>query len=311
VLYLKPPLTLEQQADLLLQRGMTGDRSLILGRLAVVNYYRLSGYWHTFRNLPGHAFQKNTTFEKVWDRYAFDRRLRLLVMDAIERVEIAVRAGLAYQHAHANPNPFAYSEDPSVLAGLRSDDRNRFLATLADELAGSKETFAEHFRNTYGDKHAYMPVWMATEIMTFGHVLTLYRGSSQPIKRAVAAPFKVHDTVLGSWLLTLNTIRNICAHHGRLWNRSLGVRPQIPIARNDPRWHDPVPVTNDRMFGILTILRHCLQCIAPQSGWASRFDALLNDYSYIPRGSMGFPSNWRECPIWTPTPTQNGGDDAK
>ncbi len=89
--YAKPPLTLEQQAELLLSRGMRGDRATMIDRLAVVNYYRLSGYWHPFRNSGDDTFRPNTTFTNVWQRYAFDRRLRLLVIDAIERIEVAVR----------------------------------------------------------------------------------------------------------------------------------------------------------------------------------------------------------------------------
>jgi len=296
--YAKPPLTLEQQADLLLSRGMTGDRAVMVSRLAVVNYYRLSGYWHTFRKLPAREFQNGTTFEKVWTRYAFDRRLRLLVMDAVERVEIAFRTQLAYQHAHHYGSPFGYADNPAALPGLTTDQRNRFLATLADEMHNSKETFAEHFRQKYGSDHAYMPIWMASEIMTFGHMLTLFHGSAPSIKQAVATPLAVHDNVVNSWLLTLNTIRNICAHHGRLWNRALGTKPMIP--RNDAQWHQPIEVANTRIFGVLTLLKYCLDRIAPQSRWAERLRALLKEFPGIPLASMGFPLDWEKCPIWTP-----------
>ena len=111
--YTKSPLTLEQQADLLLSRGMLGDRALMIDRLAVVNYYRLSGYWHPFRKQGDDAFRPGTTFEAVWDRYVFDRHLRLLVMDAIERIEVAVRTQLAYSLAHRQGDPFAYATDPT------------------------------------------------------------------------------------------------------------------------------------------------------------------------------------------------------
>ena len=97
--YDKPPLSFDEQADRLIQRGMTGDRELMKTQLAAVNYYRLSGYWYPFRN-PDDTFKPGTTFEMVWQRYAFDRRLRLLVMDAIERLEVAIRSQLAYHHAH-------------------------------------------------------------------------------------------------------------------------------------------------------------------------------------------------------------------
>ena len=90
------------------------------------------------------------------------------------------------------------------------------------QVNSSKEVFVEHFRNQYGNDHPYMPVWVATEIMTFGHVLTMYQGAPNTIKKSIAAPLGIHDGVLGSWLLSLNTIRNICAHHSRLWNRKLG-----------------------------------------------------------------------------------------
>jgi abortive infection bacteriophage resistance protein len=129
-------------------------------------------------------------------------------------------------------------------------------------------------------------------------VVTLFRGSHPDVRKAVAARFGVHDVVLSSWLLALNTVRNICAHHGRLWNRELGTKPKIPA--KDQTWHTPVAVGNDRIFGILTICRHCLRHIAPQSRWPDRWRELLAAYPYVPRGSMGIPKNWLECPIWAP-----------
>ena len=301
--YSKPALTREQQADLLISRGMIGDRDHIISQLSAVNYYRLSGYWHTFRLLPDHDFSPNTTFDKVWTRYVFDRRLRLCVMDALERLEVYFRGQLAYHFAHEFNCPFAYADDPAALPNLRSDRRNRFLTMLADDLSSSKEVFVEHFRNQYGNDHPYMPVWVATEIMTFGHVLTMYQGAPNSIKKSIAAPLGIHDGVLGSWLLSLNTIRNICAHHSRLWNRSLGTKPMIPKYKNDPDWYDPIPVGNDRVFGVLTILKYCLDQIAPQSSWNERLFDLLDSYPEIPLKSMGFPVSWKTCPFWSSKPS--------
>lgn len=295
--YAKPPTTFEAQADLLLARGMKGDRQLMIDRLSVVNYYRLSGYWYPFRQ-PDDSFKPNTTFDTIWQRYAFDRRLRLLVMDAIERIEVAVRTRVAYHLAHQGGDPFAYADDPAALPNLPTDERARFLSDLAEETDRSRETFAEHFRTKYGSDHAYMPVWMACEVMTFGHILTLFRGAHSDVRRNVANLFGVHDVVLRSWLLSLNTVRNICAHHGRLWNRELGTKPKIPEPRKHPEWHNPVAIPNDRVFGILTLCKHSLSRIAPQSRWDERWRALLQDFPYVPRGSMGVPKDWEDCPIW-------------
>jgi len=302
--YSKPPLSFEQQADLLLSRGMAGDRAVIISRLSVTNYYRLSGYWHPFRQPPLgpggpllDGFKDGTSFEEVWARYAFDRRLRLLVMDAIERIEVAVRTQLTYHHAHEH-GPFAYATDPAALPKLSSDEFARFVERVREEIGRSKDTFADHFRSKYGDSHEFLPAWMLAEVMTFGTMLTLYRGSSKKVKQSVADIFHMPEAVLGSWLLTLNAVRNICAHHGRLWNREMGVKPFIPRINDYPAWHTPVKVLNNRVFGVLTICKWSLDRIAPQSRWGDRIETLLSDSPTIPTLSMGFPSNWQQCPIW-------------
>src|SRR6266508_2779501 len=97
--YPKQALTFEQQADLLISRGLIADRNLLINRLRSVNYYRFSGYLYPFRNSDD-TFHSGTTFEKVWRHYTFDRRLRVIVMDAIERVEVAVRTQTVYHFVH-------------------------------------------------------------------------------------------------------------------------------------------------------------------------------------------------------------------
>lgn len=300
--YTKPPLTLDDQVRLLQQRGLAGDPALMKEQLAVVSYYRLSAYWYPFRQPDGanpggmlDSFKSGTTFDAIWNRYVFDRRLRLLVMDAIERIEIAVRTQLAYHHSHAH-GAFAYADDLKSLPNLRSDQHQRFCELVNEQFKTSKETFVEHFRTKYGDSHSCLPVWMAAEVMTFGCMLTFHRGCSHDIRREIAKPFGVHDKVFDSWLLSLNTIRNVCAHHGRLWNRELGVKPKIP--NKDKQWHAPVSVGNDRLFGILTICKYCMDRIAPQSGWPQRVRSLLDGSPDIPLRSMGFPQEWDRCPIW-------------
>jgi abortive infection bacteriophage resistance protein len=308
VRYTKPPLSFEQQADVLLNRGMLGDRSTMIERLRATNYYRLSGYWYLFREpAPVHGappleeFRPGTTFEEVWARYAFDRHLRLLVMDAIERIEICVGTQLTYHHAHAH-GAFAYATESSSLPKMRADEHQKFVERVSEEIDRSKDTFADHFRTKYGDTHRFLPAWMLAEVMTFGTMLTFYRGASKQVKQRVADQFDIPEAVLDSWLLMLNAVRNICAHHGRLWNRELGVKPYIPRINVSPDWHTPVKVTNNRLFAVLTICKWSLDRIAPQSQWPVRLWSLLDASPAIPRLNMGIPINWRACPIW------NGGN---
>ena len=121
--YDKPPLTYDQQADLLLRRGLTADRDELVSRLRSVSYYRLSGYWYPFR-LADDSFRPGTTFETVWRRYRFDRRLRLLALDAIERVEVRIRTELVYVLAHAQ-GPFGYCASSNQLPEVAGGDNLR------------------------------------------------------------------------------------------------------------------------------------------------------------------------------------------
>jgi abortive infection bacteriophage resistance protein len=294
VKYEKPALTFDQQAGQLIERGLVCDREKLLSRLRSVSYYRLSGYWYPFRRLDD-SFVEGTTLEAIWRRYRFDRRFRLVVLDAIERVEVCIRTELVYLLAHAQ-GPFGYL-DPANLPGLSVEKHAEFLGQLQTECGRSQERFIEHFRQKYGNDHELPPYWMVTELMTFGALLTLFRGCSADVKKQIAARFGTTDTVFQSWLVALNGVRNICAHHGRLWNRELGYKPKIP--KNDARWHVPVEVANNRMFGVLTILGFFLSDIAPETQWPARLRALLAEYAEIPLAQMGFPDDWEQCPIWT------------
>ncbi|MFO0815930.1 MAG: Abi family protein [Gemmatales bacterium] len=310
MLYDKKPTTYEEQVKLLQERGLGGDPATIQSRLESVNYYRLSGYWYPFRKPdPLDSRKKLDTFhdgasiDKVWYRYVFDRRLKLLLIDAIERFEIDVRTRLAYHHAHAH-GPFAYAQDRTTLPGLgrngHKDYYIDFLKLIRDQFTSSDEEFVEHFKTKYGDKHTDMPIWCACELMSFGNTFSFYRGCSVQIQKLIAARYGVEDVVMESWLRTFNVVRNVCAHHGRIWNRTLGVRPMIPHARKHKQWHDPVVIQSGKTFALLSVARYCLKIIAPQSGWRTRLQQLLDTYPNVPLTGMGFPKNWQESPIWQP-----------
>lgn len=293
--YDKPPLSFEEQADLLIKRGHIADKTLLVSRLKNVNYYRLSGYLYPYRQANDN-FKSGTTFEQVWRHYAFDRRLRILIMDALERVEVGVRTQLIYHFSHKY-GAFGYCQRDNF-PKLEPERFDKWIKEIRDEAGRSREKFVEHFYARYGDCHNDLPLWMLGEIMSFGKVLTMFNGVDDSIRKLIAGHYETEDEVLISWLGTLNVIRNICAHHGRLWNRELGYKPYIPKKQKHPEWHIPVPIPQNRIFGILTILRYLLRTIAPQSKWETRLLALLDEYPEIYRRSMGFPDNWKESLLW-------------
>ena len=288
MLYAKPPLTYDAQADLLITRGLVANRDTLIGYLKRVNYYRLSAYWHLFK-LSDNTFKPNTTIETIWYRYRFDRQLRLLLLDGIERVEVYIRTQLTNIFS-LKYGPFSYSQK-DLFPGFDSARFTTFLGKVDAQVSNSKERFVTHYNHTYDNQS--LPLWMLAEIMTYGMMFSFFRGTERAIQQAIAREFSISRQVLFSWLLSLNGVRNICAHHGRIWNRELGYKPQLP--NKDSRWR---AIQNHKVFYIITLLKHLLSTIAPESQWAHRVTSLITTYSDIPLAPMGFPENWGRLELW-------------
>lgn len=302
--YSKSPFSFEQQADLLLSRGLLANHDLLINRLKNVNYYRLSAYWYPYRLPNSDMLLQGTTLDLVWKHYTFDRQFRLLVMDAIERFEISFRTRMVNISALKH-GAFAYL-DHRNLPGLTKNEHVVFIDLLRDEFRKSRELFVEHYKNKYYSE-SDLPVWMLCELMTFGSTLTMYRGFEKHIQTQLASEFNIPSFVLESWLKTLNYIRNLCAHHSRLWNRTLAIKPLIPKIHIQPRWHSPVQIKSSQhqMFSVLSLLNYLLRIIAPQSEWTSRLENLLEKYPEVDISKIGFPTNWKESPIWKKQPQMN------
>ena len=294
--YTKPPLTFKNQADLLLSRGLKADRDLLIFRLRTVNYYRLSAYLYPFRRDDNETFHENTSLELVWRYYTFDRQLRLIAMDAIERVEIAVRTQLIYCFSRCH-GAFGYV-DKGNLPKMNIEQFEKWKSDMKEETGRSKETFIKHFNAKYGDCHELPPLWMLGEVMSFGKTLTLFKSVDDELRRIIARSYGIEDKILQSWLEVLNMVRNICAHHGRLWNRELGLKPLVPHKRKHPEWHVPVEVRNNRLFAVLTILEFMRKKVVPTSKWSARLKDLFARYPEIPLNLMGFPDDWEQSGIW-------------
>lgn len=294
--YNKPALSFEQQADRLLNRGLQTDRARLIETLSRVSYYRLSAYWHPFERADA-SFAPGTTLEKVWRRYTFDRQLRLLVMDAIERVEVAVlRTLMVEQHARKY-GPFGYRDAGNFRPEFAGADHQRLVEEFDTAASRSREPVVERFRMKYSSEPG-LPLWMAAEIASFGTLFTFYRHLNLTEQKQLAGGPGLPANVLQSWLFCLNYIRNVCAHHARLWNRELGIRPLIPDRKRAPEWHAPVTPDNRRVFVVLTLLQWLLRRIAPQSRWPDRLRDLLKNYPDIPLNLAGFPAAWETSPIW-------------
>ena len=257
-----------------------------------LNYYRLGAYWLPFESdHTTHLFRSGTKFEEVLSLYVFDRELRLLMLDAIERVEVSIRSQWAYQIAHLH-NPHGHLD---ATLSVNNSRWQKNLAKLTTEVNRSDENFIKHLRTNYSE--ALPAVWAVCEVMSLG-LLSRWYDNLKPMKtrRAIAAAYGVDEKVLASWLRHLSLVRNICAHHSRLWNRDFTITPTLP--RNKPVGLASQCVLGSRkLYNTLIILLHLMDMIAPKHIWRIRVKDLLKKHE-IPVTAMGFPLDWADSQIW-------------
>ena len=290
----KPPKTFREQVQLLQSRGLAVvDIDAAERFLSHTNYYRFAGYLLPFEaDHATHTLQQDTTFEDVASLYAFDRRLRLLVLDAIERIEVSVRTQWAYHLAHED-GAHAYLHDHLVVSAKQ---HVRQLAILERELDRSSETFIKHFRDTYSNPDL-PPVWVVCEIMSLGQLsqwYTLMRPIS--LRKRIAKAYGLDQQVLQSVLQHLTYIRNICAHHGRLWNREMVVTCVDP--KKPSQLRDALGEPESRkLYKTLCLIAHLLDGIGLRNDWRDRLKSLINTRPQAVQ-SMGFPDDWMALDLW-------------
>lgn len=296
----KPSLTYQQQIQHLRAKGLhIPDPALAEYWLRHVSYYRLSAYWLYFEHpkaVPGPRFRAGTTFDAVVALYDFDRNLRRLVMRGTEHVEVALRGSWAYQLAHSG-GPHAY------LTTTFYRDRREFHSSrskLQQAVVRSAETYIDHYRRKY-TAPKLPPVWMVAEMMSFGQLSRWYSNlADRALRNAIAQPLGLPETVLVPLVRHVTDMRNICAHHGRLWNRGFLHPPKL--AQKPPDLHASLDLAAvnapAKLYNGLTTVAHVVRTVAPNSTWIADVAALVSQHPTGDVASMGFPSNWSSRPIW-------------
>jgi len=229
--YTKPPLTHEQQVELLKTRGLViANPAVAVKFFQQVNYYRFSAYCIPFQSARD-VFFPGITFEKVVELYRLDEILRNDYLELLSPIEVFLRPRIVYELSHGW-GPFSHY-DSSI---FRKDfDHAGWIASLDEEVNRGKEDFLDHYKTKYNG-FPRLPIWMACEIMSLGSLSHLYHGLLPGPQRQICEGLEIHQFVLQSWLHNMTYLRNICAHHSRFWNRELSIRPYIP--NKDKRWLD-------------------------------------------------------------------------
>lgn len=295
--YTKPPLNFKQQAELLISRGLMADEKEIESFLRRVNYYRFTGYLYPFRLEGSDIYQPGTTFKKVRNIYLFDKELRLLTFSAIEEIEISLlRTQMVEKFALAN-GAFCYIDRNNFHHSLSSNYHQSMLEKIQHNIDRSNEEFIGIYRSKYTSETQF-PFWMAAEAITFGQLSIIFSYLPKNIQVPMAKQLNLHSRGLVSWLHTLTSIRNICAHHARLWNRVLPIKPTIPSIRYHPEFHTPEKIKNDSYFVILAILKYLMENLSPGNKLIADFSELVSRFPDVPLYRMGFPDNWQDYAIF-------------
>lgn len=303
----KNAFTHDQHIKLLRERGLIiADEKRATAYLSNISYYRLSAYMLPFQPGDGdnhHQFIAGTTFEQIVRLYVFDRELRLLLLDPIERIEVALRAQLTDTLSlHHGPHCWT---DQAIFDSRY--DHGWLLKAMNDKAsARDPETFIAHYHSKYSVPKE-PPIWMALEVLSFKEVSVLFgKLRHAQDKQAVAGYFGINDTVLQSWFRALSDLRNLCAHHSRVWNREFGSRPKLP--RKPPvDWPDlTTPVVHGnykampeaRLAMMLVVIETLLRQINPDSQWRLRLKSLLDQHPDLPLEAMGLAADWYKHPFW-------------
>ncbi|MFN7115241.1 MAG: Abi family protein [Saprospiraceae bacterium] len=292
--YTKPALAYINQLQQLKSRGLHIENDAkALHLLENISYYRLSGYWFPLlQDKQNHIFKSNATFDTAFQLYCFDRELRRLILSELEKIEVAVRAKMIYVLSHQY-GPFWFQ---NVSLFKNPTSHSDCLNKISKEFSRSDEEFILAFKNKYQDP--FPPSWMLMEIISFGTLSMLYKNlKPSQYKRAIAHYFGIDDSTFESWLHAIVYMRNVCAHHTRLWNRTMSIQPRIP---KKPRrqWLSHHPTYNNRAFFMLSIIIYLLNIVNPHHSFKNKLFNLFNKYPIVDLKALGFPTYWQSEPLW-------------
>jgi abortive infection bacteriophage resistance protein len=295
--FTKPWKPYGDQIAILAGRGLVlADPKAAESFLSHINYYRFSGYCLAFEQAR-HLFHPNVTFEQVRAAYEFDWGLRDLIADALEIIEIDFRTAVAC-HFGKTHGAFGHCDPAKFYGAFRHGE---WRDSLREETRRSSELFVIHFQNTYAE-FPDLPIWMATEVMSFGALSKMAHGMLRQDQKVIAQRYRVQPSdVLTNWMHHLVYIRNLCAHHSRLWDRIWTIKPTLPAAF---AWKPPKLPGNNRLFVTLLVLSYllksCSSMAAFRASWRQRVEMHLRSPPSAPNAmeKMGLTVGWFGHPFW-------------
>lgn len=283
----KIPATVDEQLEILRSRGcIIEDEQLARQTLKYINYYRLSNYFEPF-SVSKHKYEEGTTFEKILRIYEMDRKLRSILLAALEEIEIALRAAISNSHAlkygalgYLNPSTFAVSHN-----------HQSFMSRINHLVeSNSEREFVRHYNAKYNGN---FPLWVMCELFSFGTLAFFFKDMHTADKKKLASDYyNCSASELDNWIFCLNELRNYCAHYNRLYGSTFPVIPRTP--------GDFEPELEPNVFGYIIVMK---QLYYNKPNWNERvvkpISRMLRKNEDIARLSdLGFPENWERLIVF-------------
>ncbi len=279
--------TIEEQINLLKSRGLIiDDEEQAYNTLEKINYYRFTGYLHTYKKDDTNNYLEGITFTQISRIYDFDVKLTRLLLYVLEDIEETFKTRLAYSLSSA------YPEDPLIYLDKdiykKIDKFEKFIKLFNDSKKKNSELpFIKHHNNKYDGQ---LPIWVAVEIMTMGNIHALYSNLLNPYEKDIAKKYNTGLVQLENWLENLTYTRNHLAHFMRIYRYSFGRIPKSCVN------HKIDTKFNGRIFDQICIMSFMYSKPEDWNKYVIKeMQELINDYSDVVKLSdIGFPNNWKE-----------------
>lgn len=309
----------------MLARGLTSeDRPAAITALKRIGYYRLSAYTYPFREPPTEAdvaakrtrsenFRSGARLEDALHLYEFDRKLRAVLLQALQEIEIGFATKIGYTLGKRAGDGHLKVEhlDESACRRVNQDGLTEHAAWVQryEKLRkdAKDEEYVKHHIRHYGGE---IPIWVATGFMDFGCVIRLYSLMDTRDRKKIAYELGLKGNgsdTLYRWLRALNILRNNCAHSNRIWNRAtVDVPPKFSTQVAPAQLHHLNDLENDqrqKIYLLIALTAHLEHAVNPQSTWAwsalpTQAKKLGNVGGMTLENTMGFPEGWRELELW-------------
>ncbi|WPQ62593.1 Abi family protein [Chitinophaga sancti] len=294
-LFTTPPLSIEEQIELLQQKGLNIlPEDDLTHWLSHVSYFRLKHYTNKFKDSTKRNFEPNTTFNKVIKLYLFDRDLKFILFDAIETIEVSFKTLISNSMAQKFGAHW-YMTRSNFLPTFDFDD---FSSAIESDVKDADEMPIKLYRRTY-DTPSLPPCWMIMEIISFGKMSKMFEHlGARDVKLSICSRFNLPDTILNNWLHCINQLRNRCAHHGRIVFRSMAKTIIFPSRKKHQFINDIDNIDVNSLYATICCILHLINKIQPTSKFKSNLLQLINSNPDIDYVHMGFTENWKEEAIW-------------